>query len=276
MIRVLQQRKRAFRKMEKILFDCDTGSDDAVALMMLLKANKVATCVGVTCVTGNTGLDNVVMNNLRILKLFNKLEDVPVYRGCEGPLITTQRVLDAEHVHGLDGMGNRPEQEPAVSQDFLKHLKREHAANAIVSLSKQYEGELKLVATGPLTNLAMAVKLDPKLPSRLKALYVMGGSRYSKGNTTPAAEYNFYCDPEATYITLHGYSQQCPVHLIDWDVTKDYPLPEPWVEDWYRERPARHFHQAPAVPLSIKEKEDWHSRSQDAASMRYHCRLATE
>merc|ERR1712136_456246 len=219
--------------MAKILLDCDTGADDAVALMMLLKATNIATCVGVTCVQGNTSLDNVVMNNLRILKLFNRINDIPLYRGCDSPLITTAQAENAENVHGSDGMGNRPDHEPVASSDLLKYVQKDHAVSAIISLSKKYAGELKLVATGPLTNLAMAVKLDPELPSRLKALYIMGGSRHCKGNITPAAEFNFYVDPEAAYITLHAFSGKCPVHVIDWDYCKENPLPKPWVEDWF-------------------------------------------
>merc|ERR1712136_284958 len=219
--------------MAKILLDCDTGADDAVALMMLLKATNIATCVGITCVQGNTSLDNVVMNNLRVLKLFNRINDVPLYRGCNSPIITTHKKNEsAENVHGNDGMGNQPEHPPAVNNDLLTHVQTDHAVQAIINLSKKYEGELKLVAVGPLTNVAMAVKLDPELPSRLKALYIMGGSRHCKGNITPTAEFNFYFDPEAAYITLHAFSGKCPVHVIDWDYCKDNPLPEPWVEDW--------------------------------------------
>lgn len=219
--------------MEKILLDCDTGSDDAVALMMLLKAQHLAACVGVTCVKGNTSLHNVVMNNLRVLKLFDKLSDVPLYRGCDSAIITTHNKAEtADDVFGSDGMVNQPEHPPAASDDLLSHIQTEHAVNAIISLSKKYAGELKLAATGPLTNLAMAVKLDPQLPSRLKALYVLGGSRHGKGNMTPAAEFNFYLDPEAAYITLHAFTGKCPVHLIDWDYCKGNPHPEAWVEDW--------------------------------------------
>ena len=233
MNRIFARGRHSFVKgMDKILLDCDTGADDAVALMMLLKAKDIATPVGVTCVQGNTSLDNVVMNNLRLLKLFNMIGKIPLYRGCCGPLISNPLSIDATAVHGHDGMGNQPNFKPAASNDLLAHVEEEHAVNAIINLSKKYSGQLKLIAIGPLTNLAMAVKLDPELPSRLKALYIMGGTRHNKGNITPAAEFNFHFDPEAAYITLHSFGQLCEVHVIDWDYCISSPLHESFVNDW--------------------------------------------
>jgi len=220
---------------KKILFDCDTGGDDAIALMMLLSSSMTSHPVGITTVTGNTNVHNVAINNLRILKLFGKLGEVPVYLGSKGPILPSsspQDAASAEDVFGNDGMGNQPLFEPAASNDLLKFSEKEHAAVGIITLSKQYPGELVIVATGPLTNLALAVSMDPKLPSRLKALYIMGGSLTGKGNMTPAAEFNFYMDPEAAYTTLHKFSRECDTHLIDWDLCSGFPLDDDWVGHW--------------------------------------------
>ncbi|CAK8682907.1 unnamed protein product [Clavelina lepadiformis] len=210
-----------------ILYDCDTGSDDAIALMMLLGQSHKAKAVGITCVGGNTKLDNVVMNNLRILKLYNQLGNIPVYKGCPDPLISIHpsQKKSASNVHGDDGMGGQPDFYPEASHNLLDFLEEDHAVNGIIELSKQYAGKLKIVATGPLTNLALAVKLDPDLPNRLDALYVMGGTRYARGNWTPAAEFNFCIDPEAAFITLDSFSPKCPTHLINYEYTLDNPLP---------------------------------------------------
>jgi len=220
-----------------ILFDCDTGSDDAIAMMMLLKAklDKKVEAVAITCVNGNTTLDNAVMNSLRVLKLYDLIDKVPLYKGCNEPLIkkTSLSVTDTGSIHGKDGMGDFPEIEPKSSYDLLEHVRPEHAVTAIIEMSKKYENELTIVATGPLTNIAMAVKLDPQLPRRLKNLYIMGGTREGEGNVTPAAEFNFFVDPEAAYITLNSFPPFCPTILIDFGFCLDYPLPYEWVKkEW--------------------------------------------
>jgi len=218
-----------------ILFDCDTGSDDAIAMMMLLKAklDKKVEAVAITCVNGNTTLDNAVMNSLRVLKLYDLIDKVPLYKGCNEPLIkkTSLSVTDTGSIHGKDGMGDFPEIEPKSSYDLLEHVRPEHAVTAIIEMSKKYENELTIVATGPLTNIAMAVKLDPQLPRRLKNLYIMGGTREGEGNVTPAAEFNFFVDPEAAYITLNSFPQSCHTVLIDYEFCLQYPLALDWIED---------------------------------------------
>lgn len=220
-----------------VLFDCDTGSDDAIAMMMLLKAtkDKKIKTVGITCVAGNTPLPNVVMNNLRLLKLYDLLDEVPVYKGCHEALVEhrcpKENDKNAASVHGNDGMGDVPDLEPKRSDELIKHVIAEHAASAISTLSKKYAQELTLIATGPLTNLALAVKLDPEIPKRLKNLYIMGGTREGTGNITPAAEYNFYVDPEAALVTIRAFATACPVYLVDYGYTTKHPLPPDWVEN---------------------------------------------
>jgi len=217
-----------------VLFDCDTGSDDAIALMMLLTetAKKNVETVAITCVDGNTALPNVVMNNLRLLKLFNMLDDVPVYRGCSEPLLPFSAHTGTGSIHGSDGMGGQPEYEPRSDPELLKHIQVKPAACAIVDLAKKYENNLTIVATGPLTNLAVALKLDPDLPSRVKNLYIMGGTREGTGNVTPAAEFNFYVDPEAAQITLMKFAPKCLTFITDYGFCTKYSVPLQWIDDW--------------------------------------------
>ena len=218
-----------------VLFDCDTGSDDAIALMMLLSesAKKNVKTVAITCVDGNTALPNVVMNNLRLLKLYNMLDDIPVYRGCSEPLLPLSSHGGTGSIHGSDGMGGHPEYEPRSDPELLKHVQEKPAACAIVDLAKKYANELTIVATGPLTNLAVALKLDPDLPSKVKNLYIMGGTREGAGNVTPAAEFNFYVDPEAAQITLMSFSPKCLTFITDYGFCKKFSVSMQWVEnDW--------------------------------------------
>ena len=222
-----------------ILFDCDTGCDDAIALMMLLnetKQQKVQT-VAITCVNGNTKLNNAVINSLRVLKLYEMLEEVPIYAGCSEVIINQDRSFDLSNIHGSDGLGDVPNVEPKSSSDLLNYKKDQHAVIAIIELAKKYQGQLTIVATGPLTNIALAVKLDPKLPNRLKSLVVMGGSRNERGNMTPAAEFNFWCDPEAAHIVMQNFPPNCETHLIDYGFVLEFPLPLDWVYDvWLCEK----------------------------------------
>ncbi|CAK8682908.1 unnamed protein product [Clavelina lepadiformis] len=203
--------------------------------MMLLGQSHKAKAVGITCVGGNTKLDNVVMNNLRVLKLYNQLGKVPVYKGCSQPLVSIHpsQATENSSVHGEDGMGGHPDFFPEASLDLLDFVEEDHAVNGIIKLSKKYTGKLKIVATGPLTNIAMAVKLDPELPSRLVGIYIMGGTRFAQGNCTPAAEFNFCMDPEAVFITLDSFSHKCPIHLVNWEYTLENSLPWNYFDDLF-------------------------------------------
>lgn len=219
-----------------IWLDCDTGSDDAMALMMLLQAHErnEINLTGVSCVKGNTSLRNATMNNLRLLKLFGQLETVPLHMGCSKELITLDEpAVLAENVHGADGLGGKPEFDPPASAELMSYVREEHAAMAIIGASKRHGKQLKLVATGPLTNLALAVTLDPDLPSRIQALYIMGGTSRGQGNVTADAEFNFYQDPHAARITLQSFTAGgCNVHIVDWELCLDHALQLDWYDQW--------------------------------------------
>ena len=223
-------------QIKNVLMDCDTGGDDAVAIMMLLRHHLLekVNVVGMTCVNGNTPLDNVVHNNIRILKLFDLEKKIPLFAGCKEPLVPLS-VYDTDSIFGKDGLGDHPEMEPIRSDADLKYVKEKHASQAIVDLSKEHAGNIDIIATGPLTNLAVALRLDPDLPKRVNNLFIMGGTRHGVGNITPAAEYNFYVDPEAAFTTLREFTlaAECKTHLIDYELTLQNSLSKEWVlETW--------------------------------------------
>lgn len=202
-----------------LLIDTDPGVDDALALLMAFNdtAHQV---VGLTIAAGNVGLDHTVRNALKLCEVAGRSE-VPVYAGCPGPLLHPSP--DAADVHGLDGFGD-------VGYAPAAHgAQAEHAALAILRLSHQYAGSLLLVTLGPLTNVAVALKLDPTLPQRVARLVVMGGAVSAHGNLTPAAEFNVAFDPEAAHLVFEAFSQ---FDVADWEATIAHGLPHASVEQW--------------------------------------------
>ena len=202
-----------------LLIDTDPGVDDALALLMAFD-DRVHEIVGLTIAAGNVGLRHTVANALKLCEVAGR-EDIPVFAGASAPLL--HAAPDAAYVHGQDGFGDTgyaPAARAAV---------QEHAALAILRLSHVHAGRLLLVALGPLTNLALALKLDPTLPGRVDRLVVMGGSVTGRGNITPAAEFNVYFDPEAAHIVFDAFPQ---LDLADWDATLAHGLPHAQVEAW--------------------------------------------
>nr|XP_040031706.1 inosine-uridine preferring nucleoside hydrolase-like [Gasterosteus aculeatus aculeatus] len=207
---------------KKLILDVDTGVDDAQAIMMALAAPNVE-ILGITCSHGNTKLDNACRNTLRVLKACNRL-DIPVYRGCTVPLLGIQR--HAGDFHGKDGLGDAPDPDAPG----LELLQKRSAAQALIKIANQHPGEVSLVATAPLTNLALAAQLNPSFPKNLKALYIMGGNMESRGNTTVCGEFNFVADPEAAYIVLDRFT--CPTHIATWEFSCKNSLPWSFCDTW--------------------------------------------
>ncbi|XP_062983563.1 nucleoside hydrolase-like [Elgaria multicarinata webbii] len=197
-----------------LLIDVDCGVDDAQALMMALASPSVEV-LGITCCYGNSLLENTCRNVLRVLHVCNKLE-IPVYRGASAPILGGD--LLEEFFHGKDGLGDVPD----PSAPGLDLLQEEHAVAAILRTANERPGQVSLVATGPLTNLALAVKMDPTLPKKLKNVFIMGGNTEGRGNITVCGEFNFASDPEAAYIVLNEYT--CPVYIAAWEFACSFPL----------------------------------------------------
>lgn len=192
----------------RLVIDTDPGIDDAHALMMAL-AHPETRVVALTTVAGNVSLAQTTANACTILDVLGV--DVPIHPGCERPLVAPP--IDASHFHGQDGLGN------SGYPPSTRPISEEHAVHALIRLAAQSPGELTLVALGPLTNLALATRLDPALPSKYARLVVMGGTIRGTGNITPAAEFNAYTDPEAAAIVLDAWPG---LTLISWETTLEH------------------------------------------------------
>lgn len=170
-----------------VFADVDTGVDDAMALVYLL-ASADADLVGVASTGGNVDVDQVCRNNLGLLELC-AASHVPVSRGADQPLVAVLRT--AEDTHGPAGLGYA--QLPTPTTEVTDY----DAAHAWIHAARQHAGTLVGLVTGPLTNLALALRAEPALPGLLRRLVIMGGSFEYRGNTTPVAEWNISVDPEA-------------------------------------------------------------------------------
>lgn len=185
----------------RILVDCDPGHDDAI---MLICAAAYADVVAVTTVNGNVGLGHTTRNALAIAELL--AWDVPVHAGAARPLIAEP--VDAREVHGESGMDGTTLPTPTRTAG-------DDATEVLIETTRAEEG-LWLVPTGPLTNVALAMRLDPTFTERLAGICLMGGGALG-GNVTVAAEFNVFADPEAAAIVFA--STGCPVHMCGLDLT---------------------------------------------------------
>ena len=176
-----------------IWMDCDTGTDDAVAIM-LAHALPEIDLRGLSAVCGNTVQENAYWNTHRICGLIGA--KYPVYRGATQPLM--KPLFTAAHVHGENGLGDVELPIPEFAEE-----RSGMAWDAIYACARQMPGALRLVATGPLTNVATAFVKYPDLPGLLHSVLFMGGSA-GPGNDTPAAEFNFFVDPHAAELVLHS------------------------------------------------------------------------
>jgi purine nucleosidase len=190
----------------KLLFDVDTGVDDALALLLAL-GHPDAEVVGIGTVAGNVELDQTTENSLKVLALKDRA-DVPVARGSPKPLV--EPLHTAAYVHGNDGLGNSGLPPSGLAPTG------EHAADQLIRLAQAQPGEITLVAVGPLTNVALALAKQPALPQLLKRVVVMGGAFTVSGNTSPTAEFNIWVDPEAAQIVFEaGF----PLTIVPLDAT---------------------------------------------------------
>lgn len=170
----------------KLLLDCDPGLDDALALI-LAHGDPDLELVAVTTVGGNVALENTTRNALQ-LREYLGFTSVPVASGASGPLV--RETKSAAEVHGVGGLGDvilPPATLPLDSRD---------AVEVIIETLRDAPGEVHLVATGPMTNIALALRKEPRVAEWAASFVIMGGS-FTRGNTTPAAEFNIYADPEA-------------------------------------------------------------------------------
>lgn len=169
-----------------VILDCDPGIDDALAIA-LLAAHPAIELAAITTVAGNVPLNVTTTNALR-LREFYRADDVPVYAGADAPL--RREPVFAGYVHGEDGLGGAPVPAPTRAADDG------YAPEVIVELLRERPGEITLVAVGPMTNIALALRAEPQVAQWAKSVVLMGGA-FTRGNITPAAEFNFFADPDA-------------------------------------------------------------------------------
>ncbi len=197
-----------------VFIDCDPGSDDIMALLLAGNMPEIDV-VGIGAVCGNVETSKTYVNALKTVSLMGK--DIPVYKGAESPMM--RELVTGKYVHGEDGMGGLSSELPAPEAAEQKM----RAWDAIYNEAKKYNGELVLVAIGPMTDIGIAFGKYKELPKLLKKVVIMGGSA-TYGNVTPAAEFNIYVDPEAAEILFKSGADICMFGL---DVTeKAYLLPE--------------------------------------------------
>jgi purine nucleosidase len=202
----------------QLLIDTDPGVDDALAILMAHAHGDVA---ALTVAAGNVGLEHTVRNACRLVDLLQAA--TPVFAGCPTPLVRLPEE-DAAFVHGADGFGDVGHPDPVA------RAQAEHAALALVRLTRERPGELTLVALGPLTNLALAVRLDPSLPDRVARLVVMGGAVTGHGNTGRIpAEFNIGFDPEAAHVVFTAFAQ---FDLVDWEATVRHGFDDEVLDGW--------------------------------------------
>jgi purine nucleosidase len=170
-----------------VILDVDTGTDDALALGYAVASPRIE-LVAVTTVAGNVGVEKTTANTLAVLDWLGA-GDVPVHRGASRPLVRPHR--DAVYFHDEGGLGG------AQLPPSTRSVGADRGPAALIRLARLRPRELTLVTLGPLTNLAIALNVEPNLPELLKSVVVMGGAYSVPGNTTPAAEFNILVDPEA-------------------------------------------------------------------------------
>lgn len=192
--------------MKKVILDVDTGSDDAIAIMMAVLSGKLD-ILGITVTWGNRPVEDCVENTLKVLELLGKR--IPVYRGCPQAMVrylTRQRnaALDKDGISiTLDGEEYTVHPSSFSLPEPKEKEQAEHACSFLVNTVKASKEKITLIAVGPLTNLGMALRMCPEMKDHIEKIVIMGGGVY-KGNITPCAEANFYHDPEAAKIVLES------------------------------------------------------------------------
>jgi inosine-uridine nucleoside N-ribohydrolase len=190
----------------KVILDTDPGIDDAMAIAFALRSPALQV-LGITTVYGNADVGLTTANALRMVELLGR--DVTVARGAAHPLVRPKAPSPA-FIHGKDGLGDVGAP-PPTGQPI-----EASAAEFIVTTARRHPGEVTLVAVGPLTNLALALALEPRLPTLVKGVILMGGSASAGGNVTPVAEANIWGDPQAADIV---FAAPWSVTMVGLDVT---------------------------------------------------------
>lgn len=207
--------------MVKIILDCDTGIDDALAIGYAINSPEIE-LLGITACYGMAPVDYTFRNTKTILSMLNS--NVGVWRGSEKPLIL-EKEYDGK-IHGMDGLGNML---GSVKEYDLEDCPSTHAVDYIIEQIHKFKKELTLVVTGPLTNLAKAVKKDPEIVQLVGRVVTMGGALTTPGNVSKYAEANYRIDPHAADFV---FKSDLPITMVGLDVTRKTLLTEEDVGKW--------------------------------------------
>lgn len=192
--------------MLRCILDTDPGIDDALALFLALASPEVS-LEAITTVSGNVPVELTTRNALTLLELAGRTA-IPVARGCNYPLVRPP--IDAAHVHADNGLGNVQLPAPRMRPQA------QHAVDLIIETVRNAPGAITLIPIGPLTNIALAVRREPRLAEFVREVVIMGGAVRVPGNVTPSAEFNIYADPEAAHIVFQA---GWPIRLVSLDAT---------------------------------------------------------
>jgi purine nucleosidase len=201
---------RPISGVQKVIIDTDPGVDDAFALFLAMRSPELQV-EAITAVAGNVPLSLTLPNALRLVEIAGR-SDIPVAAGASSPLI--RKLVDASYAHGNNGLAGV--NFPAAKLEPVK----DPAADLICRIVRANAGAISIIGIGPLTNVALALREDPEIASMIQSIVLMGGS-LSGGNVTPAAEFNFYVDPEAASIV---FGSGIPIRMVGLDVTRKVEL----------------------------------------------------
>lgn len=201
---------------EKVILDVDPGCDDAIAIAVAGRHPRLK-LLAVTAVAGNQRLEKTAKNALKVCSHLG-ITDIPVAAGMLHPLV--REPITAANFHGESGLGDVDLGEPSMELD------PRHAVDLIIEMLFCSGGDINIVATGPLTNIAVALRKEPGIARKIKRIVMMGGS-YGFGNITPAAEFNIYADPEAAQIV---FSSGVPIVMMGLDLTHQAPVTQDVME----------------------------------------------
>eukprot|EP00898_Chlorokybus_atmophyticus_P007110 jgi/Chlat1/73/Chrsp1S08773 len=212
----------------RVWLDCDCGVDDALGILLALCLPEVEV-VGISCVAGNVGVEQVAKNVARMLTLADRV-DVPFYIGASAPILGPNGIGN-NGWFGKDGLNDAKDASPHPHSVTASPSPGYASVRLVEEANKEDSRDLVLIATGPLTNIALACRLDPAFPSRVGRFCVMGGAVEAPGNTPNSctAEFNFLCDPEAAFICLHSFPD---TKLLSIDCAEKHPLSWQWFEQW--------------------------------------------
>ena len=201
--------------MQKVILDVDTGPDHAVAIMLAALSMDLY-LLGVCSVNGNRGIEFTTENTLRVVEYLGLADKIPVYRGCSLPIVST---LTPGRRDGIPATGSMDKNN--IHGDYVElppatiKPQEEHAVFWLIDTLMKSEGDIILIPVGPLTNIAMALRIEPRIADKIQSIVIMGGG-YREVNITPSAEFNFWVDPEAAKIVIDS---GCDITIVPLDAT---------------------------------------------------------